>query len=313
MKPDVLVNGMQMPHVMEALEKSYTLYKLHEAKDRDALLKEVAPRVRAIATGGHHGANAELIDALPNLKIISSVGVGTDAIDVAHAKKRGVAVCNTPGVLDDDVANLAIALLIAVTRKLVAYDRYVRDGRWVKEGDPPLTRSIAGRKVGILGMGRIGQAIADKLGVFHCEVAYHTRNPRADLPYPHYPDLAKLAADASVLIVIVPGGRETENLVDRGVLDALGPDGVLINVARGSVVDEKALVEALQDGRLGGAGLDVFANEPNVPPELFAMENVALQPHQGSATIETRRAMGDLMLANLAAFFAGKELLSPLP
>jgi len=308
MKPDVLVNGMQMPHVMEALEKSYTLYKLYEAKDRDALLKEVAPRVRAIATGGHHGASAELIDALPNLKIISSVGVGTDAIDVAHAKKRGVAVCNTPGVLDDDVANLAIALLIAVTRKLVAYDRYVRNGRWVKEGDPPLTRSIAGRKVGIL-----GKAIADKLEAFHCEVAYHTRNPRADLPYPHYPDLAKLAADASVLIVIVPGGRETEKLVDRRILDALGPEGVLINIARGSVVDEKALVEALQDGRLGGAGLDVFANEPNVPPELFAMENVVLQPHQGSATVETRRAMGDLMLANLAAFFAGKELLSPLP
>lgn len=313
MKPDVLVNGMQMPHVMEALEKNYTLFKLHEAKDRSALLKQAAPSVRAIATGGHHGASAELIDALPNLKIISSVGVGTDAIDVAHAKKRGVAVCNTPGVLDDDVANLAVALLIAVTRKLVAYDRYVRDGRWVKEGDPPLTRSIAGRKVGILGMGRIGKAIADKLEAFHCEVAYHTRNPRADLPYPHYPDLAKLAADVSVLIVIVPGGRETEKLVDRRILDALGPDGVLINIARGSVVDEKALVEALQDGRLGGAGLDVFANEPNVPPELFAMENVVLQPHQGSATIETRRAMGDLMLANLAAFFAGKELLSPLP
>ena len=313
MKPEVLVNGEQMPHVMQALEKEYTLYKLHEAKDPDALLKELAPRLRAIATGGHHGADAALIDALPNLKIISSVGVGTDAIDVAYAKKRGVAVCNTPGVLDDDVANLAIALLLCVTRKLVAYDRYVREGRWATEGYPPFTRSIAGAKVGMLGMGRIGQTIAEKLKAFHCEVAYHTRNPRPEVPYRHYPDLVALAADSRALIVIVPGGRQTEKLVDRPVLDALGPEGILINIARGSVVDEPSLVAALKDGRLGGAGLDVFADEPNVPPELFAMQNVVLQPHQGSATVETRRAMGDLMLANLAAFFAGKELLSPLP
>ncbi len=189
MKPEVLVNGTQMPRVMEALERDYTLYKLHEAKDPDALLKEIAPRIRAIATGGHHGADAALIDALPKLEIISSVGVGTDAIDVAHAKKRGVTVCNTPGVLDDEVANLTIALLLAVTRKLVVYDRYVREGRWVKDGLPPLTRSIAGSKVGMLGMGRIGQTIAEKLKVFHCEVAYHTRNavarpPLSPLPRP---------------------------------------------------------------------------------------------------------------------------------
>ena len=313
MKPDVVVNGMQMQHVMEALERDYTLHKLHEAKDRDALLKEIAPRVRALATGGHHGASAALIDALPKLEIISSFGVGTDAIDVAYAKKRGVIVCNTPGVLDDDVANLATALLLAVTRKLVAYDRYVREGRWVKEGVPPLTHTIAGAKVGLLGMGRIGQAIAERLKVFHCDVAYHTRTPRPELPYPHYPELVKLAADVRALIVIVPGGKETENLVDRRVLDALGPEGVLINIARGSVVDEPALVAALREGRLGGAGLDVFVDEPTVPTELFAMENVVLQPHQGSATVETRRAMGDLMLANLTAFFAGKKLPSPLP
>ncbi len=312
MKPDVLVNGLQMPHVMEALEKAYTLHKLFEAKDLDAFLEEVAPRIRAIATGGHNGASAALIDALPKLEIISSVGVGTDAIDVAHAKERGVIVCNTPGVLDDDVANLAIALLLAVSRKLVSYDRYVREGRWAREGHPPLTRSIAGSKVGILGMGRIGQTIAEKLKVFHCEMAYHTRNPRPDLPYRHEPDLAKLAADSDVLIVIVPGGRGTEKLVDRRVIDALGPDAILINVARGSVVDEDALVAALKEGRLGGAGLDVFVDEPNVPPALFAMENVVLQPHQGSATVETRRAMGDLMLNNLAAHFAGEKLLSPL-
>lgn len=312
MKPDVLVNGMQMPHVMEALERDFTLYKLHEAKDPEAFLKEIAPRIRAIATGGHHGASAALIDALPKLEIISSVGVGTDAIDVAHAKKRGVIVCNTPGVLDDDVANLTIAFLLSVTRKFVAFDRYVREGRWVKEGVPPLTHTIAGAKVGMLGVGRIGQAIAEKLKVFHCEVAYHTRNPRPELPYRHYPDLVKLAADVDVLIVIVPGGSGTEKIVDRRVLDALGPEGVLINVARGSVVDEPAMVAALKEGRLGGAGLDVFVDEPKVPEELFAMENVVLQPHQGSATVETRRAMGDLMVENLAAHFAGKKLPSPL-
>ncbi len=188
----------------------------------------------------------------------------------------------------------------------------MRDGRWEREGDPPLTRSIAGRKVGMLGMGRIGQVIAEKLKVFHCEIAYHTRTPRPELPYPHYADLVKLATDVSVLIAILPGGAATQKIVDRRVIDALGPEGILINVARGSVVDEEAMVAALQEGRLGGAGLDVFAAEPKVPAALFQMENVVLQPHQGSATIETRRAMGDLMLKNLAAHFAGEPLISPL-
>jgi hydroxypyruvate reductase 2 len=313
MKPEVLVIGEQMPHVMAALERDYTLHKLHKAKDPDALLKELAPRLTAIATGGHHGVGAAVMDALPKLEIISSVGVGTDAIDVTYARKRGIAVCNTPDVLNDDVANLAIALLLAVTRKLVAYDRYVRDGRWVSEGYPPFTRATAGTKVGMLGMGRIGQTIAEKLKVFRCEIAYHSRRPAPQLPYRHYPSLVDLAAASDALIVIVPGGRSTEKLVDRPVLDALGPKGVLINIARGSVVDEEALVAALEEGRLGGAGLDVFADEPNVPEALFKMENVVLQPHQGSATVETRRAMGDLMLQNLAAFFAGKPLLTPLP
>lgn len=313
MKPDVLVNGRQMPHVMAALERDYTLHLLHEAADRTAFLRQIGPKIRGMATGGHSLTDAGLIDALPNLEIISSFGVGTDAIDVVHAKKRGVIVCNTPSVLDDDVANLTIMLILAVTRKFVAYDRYVREERWVKEGNPPLTRAIAGMKVGLLGMGRIGQAIADKLKVFHCEIAYHTRTPRSELPYRHYPDLVKLASDADVLVVIVPGGRETEKLVDRRVLDALGPEGVLINVARGSVVDEPELVAALREGRLGGAGLDVFVDEPNVPPELFAMDNVVLQPHQGSATVETRKAMGDRVVDNLAAHFAGRPPISPLP
>jgi hydroxypyruvate reductase 2 len=257
--------------------------------------------------------SASLIDACPKLEIISSFGVGVDSIDVAHAKKRGVIVCNTPDVLNDDVANLAVALLIATTRKIVAYDRYVREGRWVMEGSPPLTRSIRGQRIGIVGLGRIGRVIAEKLQVFHCDVAYYARHKRDDAPYPYYADLAALARDSLALIVIVPGGAATEKLVDRKVIDALGAKGILINVSRGSVVDEPALVAALQDGRLGGAGLDVFVDEPNVPEALFTMENVVLQPHQGSATVETRRAMGDLVLANLEAHFSGKPLPSPLP
>jgi lactate dehydrogenase-like 2-hydroxyacid dehydrogenase len=312
MKPEVLVNGLQMPHVMQALEARYTLHKLHEADDKAAFLRAIGPRIPAIATGGHYGANAELIDACPNLKIISSVGVGTDAIDVEHAKKRGVIVCNTPDVLNDEVANTTIALLLATTRKLVSYDRYVREGRWVSEGTPPLTRGIARKKIGIVGMGRIGQTIAEKLKAFHCDIAYYARHRRDEVPYRYVPDLVALAKESFALIVIVPGGKATEKLIDRRVIDALGPKGTLVNVARGSVVDEPALVAALQEGRLGGAGLDVFEDEPNVPASLFAMDNVVLQPHQGSATVETRRAMGDLMLANLAAHFAGEKLPSPL-
>lgn len=312
MRPDVLVTQEMMPHVMAALERDYNLHRLYTATDRDAFLAELGDRVRGIATG-HSGADAKLIDALPKLEIISAFGVGTDLIDVAHARQRGVIVCNTPSVLDDDVANLTIALLLAATRKVVAYDRYVREGRWVAEGNPPLTRTIAAAKIGLLGMGRIGQTIAEKLKVFRCDIAYHTRTKRPELPYRHYADLVSLAKDCSALIVIVPGGRATEKIVGRAVLDALGPEGILINVARGSVVDEAALVAALRDGRLGGAALDVFVDEPNVPQELFAMENVVLQPHQGSATVETRRAMGDLVIDNLAAHFAGKPPLTPLP
>jgi len=311
MKPDVLVNGEQMRHVMDRLEERYSLHKLHEAGDGAALLRAIGSKVRGMATGGR-GASANLIDALPNLEIISSFGVGTDAIDVEHARRRGVRVANTPDVLNDDVANFAIMLLLATTRSFVSYDRYVREGRWVREGNPPLTRSIAGRQVGIVGLGRIGRVIAEKLQVFHCEIAYFSRHERKDAPYRYYSDLVALARDSAALIVIVPGGPETRNLIDASVIDALGPEGILVNVARGSVVDEPALVKALEEGRLGGAGLDVFADEPNVPEALFKMDNVVLQPHQGSATIETRRAMGDRMLENLAAHFEGRKLPSAL-
>ncbi|HWT29486.1 MAG TPA: 2-hydroxyacid dehydrogenase [Propylenella sp.] len=312
MKPQVLVAGRLMPHVMAEIEEKYTAHKLYEAADREAFLREIGPKVRAIATSTFYGAPPDLIDACPNLELVASFGVGTDSLAVEHARRRGVKVTNTPDVLNDDVANLAILLLLAATRKLVAYDRYVRKGRWVRQGEPPLTRGVAGRRIGIVGMGRIGRAIAEKLIPFHCDIAYFARNRRPDLPHRYYSDLEEMARDSVALIVIVPGGKQTEKLIDRRILDALGPEGILINVARGSVVDEPALVEALQEGRLGGAALDVFVDEPNVPEALFGMENVILQPHQGSATVETRRAMGDLVLANLAAHFDGRPLPSPL-
>ena len=312
MKPDVLVNGPLVPHVMAALEENYTLHRPYEANDRKAFLQSIGDRIQAIATSNFFGVGAELMDACPNLRIISSIGVGTDSHDVEHARRKGIKVCNTPDVLNDDVANLAIALLLATTRNIVAYDRFVRAGRWPKEGDPPLSRGIAGRLIGVVGMGRIGKAVAEKLSVFHCRVAYFARTEKPELPYAYYSDLRRLAHDSAALIVIVPGGSATDKLIDRPVLDALGPEGILINVARGSVVDEPELVAALQDGRLGGAGLDVFADEPHVPEALLSMENVVLQPHQGSATVETRKAMGDLMLANLEAHFAGRPLPTPL-
>jgi len=312
LKSDVLVLGELMPHVMAALEERYSLHKPYQTPDREEFLRSVADRIRGIATSTFFGVPAELIDALPKLEIIASIGVGTDSHAVEHARRRGVIVTNTPDVLNDDVANLAVALLLATTRKLVAYDRYVREGRWAREGDPAFSRGIVGKQIGLVGMGRIGRVIATKLEVFHCKLAYFARNRRPDAPYRYYSDLSALARDSMALIVIVPGGRATEKLIDRRIMDALGPEGLLINVARGSIVDEAALVKALQEGRLGGAALDVFADEPNVPEALLTMENVVLQPHQGSATVETRRAMGDLMLENLAAHFEGRPLPTPV-
>ncbi|HMB48526.1 MAG TPA: 2-hydroxyacid dehydrogenase [Afifellaceae bacterium] len=308
MKPVILCASRLMDHAIKRLEADYDLRRLDQAEDREAFLKEVGPSVRAIATGG--GADAALMDACPNLEIISSFGVGYDNVDSEHAKSRGIAVCNTPDVLNDEVANTAIMLLLAVSRKLVAYDRYVREGRWVKEGNPPLTNGIAGKKVGIVGLGRIGKAIAEKLAVFHCEISYFGRNKQDDVSFPYFSDPVELAKACDALIVITPGGSATRHLISADVIDALGPDGILVNVARGTVVDEKAMVDALANGRLGGAGLDVFEEEPKVPEALFAMDHVVLQPHQGSATVETRQAMADRMVDNLVLWLDGKPPLS---
>lgn len=309
MATELLMVTPMMPHVMEALDRDFQVHRLWEAEDRQALLSEVGGRVKGIATNGHAGASAELMSALPNLEVISCFGVGYDGIDVEHAKTQGVIVTNTPDVLTEDVADIALVLMLGVCRRIPQCDRYVREGKWLN-GPYPLTDRLGGHTAGILGLGRIGKAIARRAEVCGMSVAYHGRREQTDQPYTFYADLAEMAAAVDYLVVACPGGAETDNLVNRRVLEALGEKGTLINIARGSVVDESALVELLLDGKLRGAGLDVFADEPKVPEALFALDNVVLLPHVGSASNETRKAMGDLVVDNLVAHFAGKPVLT---
>ncbi len=255
----------------------------------------------------------EILDGLEKLRIISNYGVGYDAINVKAAINKGILITHTPDVLNEEVATTALMLLIAICRKLIVHDRYVRDGNWGKKDKPPLTRTVDGMSVGILGYGRIGQAIARKLEAFNCKISYHARSERKDSPHRYYDNLIHLADDVTALIVITPGGQCTHHLVNADVIAALGSEGILVNVARGSVVDEDALIAALQDGSLGAAGLDVFAAEPYVPEVLFTMDNVVLTPHIGSATVETRRAMGDLTVDNLVQYFSDGQVITPIP
>lgn len=301
---DILQLAPLRPEIQAQLEARYRVHP------KDAL-DSVAGIVRAIVTNGARGPDAGIIDRLPRLEIIACGSVGYDSIAVEHAKQKGIPVTNTPDVLNDDVADLAIALMTMTARQLVASDRHVRAGKW-PSGDYPLTRRASGKRVGLLGMGRIGRAIARRAEAANNAIAYHSRRPVVDVSWRHYPDLVEMARNVDFLIAILPATPETQKIVSRAVLEALGPDGIFINVARGAVADEAALVELLQAGKLGGAGLDVFAQEPKVPEALFAMDNVVLQPHVGSATFETRRAMSQLVLDNLEAHFAGKPLLTPV-
>ncbi len=307
-KPDVLELLDVHAGTTARLDADYQLHKLWEAGDQDALLAEVGPSVRAVVTNGIAGIKGEMIERLPKLEIVGVLGVGVDSVDLETAKARGVRVTNTPDVLTVGVAELALAILLDVARKITWNDRYLREGRWPKEGDPPLSNSLSGRTLGVLGMGRIGQAIAERAKAFGMEIIYGGPNRKADLPYDYHGDPVDLAKAADVLMVSCKGGAETAGLVSAEVIDAVGPKGWLINVSRGSVVDEPALIDALENGRLGAAGLDVFAKEPDVPAALIAMDNVVLQPHQGSACVETRDAMGNLVLDNLSAHFAGRPL-----
>lgn len=310
MKPEILLVAPLMPQCMAALDEQFIVHRLWEARESDAFLREIGSRVRAIVTNGAAGAGHALIRSVPKLEVIVSYGVGTDAIDLATAKQLGVPVTTTPDVLTDDVADMALALLLATSRRLLLGDQYVRSDQWAK-GEIALTRRASGKALGILGLGRVGQALARRLTAMNMKICY-TQRHQVDVPYLFYPELLEMAADVDFLAITAAGGEGTRKLVDRRVLEALGPDGILINVARGSIVDEEALVALLQEGKLGGAGLDVFAREPNVPDELKAMPNVVLQPHHSSGTIETRSAMGNLVMENLIAHFAGQPLLTPL-
>lgn len=303
-KQPVLVLGPLMPYLLEELEKRYAVEKLYEERDALGFLQEHAGRFRAVVTSTFTGLKADMIDLLPAVEIVSSFGVGTDSLDVAYANKKGIKVANTPDVLNEDTANMAITLLLATTRDIVANDRFVREGRWARGESAPLAQGIEGKKVGLVGLGRIGSVIAEKLLAFGCEVTYHTRNKKPDVTYIHYADLVAMARDCAVLIAILPGGDATQGIISRKVLQALGSKGTFINIARGSVVDERALVELLQSGELGRAGIDVFVDEPNVPEALFGLDNVVLQPHMGSATIETRKAMADRVVSNLENYFS---------
>ena len=307
----VLMPASMPPVVVQGLEGQFKLHKAWEAPDRDAFMREVGPEIRGVALGGHTKVDAAFFDRFPKLEIVSSFGVGYDYIDAAEAGRRGVIVTNTPDVLTDEVADLTVGLLIATVRQLPQVDRYLREGRWL-EKPYPLTATLRGRKVGILGLGRIGKAVATRLEAFGLPIAYHGRNRQAGAPYEYHPSLIGLAEAVDILISVAPGSAETDRIVNAEVFRALGPDGIFVNVGRGSVVDEPALVEALRSRTILSAGLDVFTEEPNVPAELIAMDHVVLLPHVGSASVETRRAMGQLVVDNLASWFAGKGPLTPV-
>jgi hydroxypyruvate reductase len=310
MKIGVLQIEPMMPEIQSRLEASYIMHKLFEAGDQHTSVEQVAPNIRAIVTGGGLGASKEIISALPNLEIVAINGVGTDAVDLELARSRGIRVTNTPEVLTEDVADLGMALMLAVLRQICLGDRFVRDGRWVRKEALPFAHKVSRKKLGILGMGRIGRAIARRAEGFEMTITYTDLRAFDDLPYRYVSDLVQLARESDVLIVAASGGPQSRGIINTPVLDALGRDGVLVNVARGTIVDESALVAALTEGRIAGAGLDVFVDEPNVPEELLNRDNVVLQPHRASATVETRLAMGELVIGNLAAHFDGRELLT---
>ncbi len=308
---DIIVTASLPPFLYEPLKADYRCHDYHAAADRPALLAAHGAKIRGLVQGGGTVTPPSLLDALPALEIISVFGVGYDGVPVEHCRKRGIKVTNTPDVLTDDVADVAVALILMTGRGFVRANRFLHAGEWQKRG-AELTNKLAGRTVGILGLGRIGKAIAQRVSAMGMKVAYTGRKPQG-VPYAYHADLKSLAAASDFLVVACPGGAATKNLVDAGVMAALGGKGTLVNIARGSIVDEPALVQALSAGVIRSAGLDVFADEPNVPAALLAMDNVVLLPHVGSATHETRKAMGDLCKANLDAWFAGRPLPTLIP
>ncbi len=314
-RPHLLTVAKLSPLLVPQLEAAFVVHdRLHETDP--AAFAAVAPQIRAVAASGDSRVPAELIARLPALEVISVMGVGYDGVDVAAARARGVMVTHTPDVLNDDVADLALGLMLCAARQLPAADRWVRDGQWPVRGPMPLARKMSGARLGIVGMGRIGQAIAQRAMAFGMDIAYTARSAKPALPWAFVPALTALAARSDFLVLITPGGAGTRHLVNAEVLQALGKgrgEGILVNVARGSVVDEPALVEALERGTIAGAGLDVFEDEPQVPERLRALPHVVLAPHIGSATRATRQAMADLAFDNLRLHFAGQGVRTAVP
>jgi lactate dehydrogenase-like 2-hydroxyacid dehydrogenase len=307
----VLQVGPLMPIVQESIRSEYDAVRLPDsAPEREEFLQHHGGEFEVAVTSGKFGVGPDLMRALPNLRAVINFGVGYDTTDVAQAAQRGITVSNTPDVLNDCVADTAIALYLDVLRRVSAADRFVRRGDWLSAGNFPLATKASGKKVGILGLGRIGRVIARRLEGFDCDISYHSRNPVNGVGYEYKASPRELASGCDVLIVAAAGGPGSAKLVDADVIEAIGPDGYLINIARGSVVDEDALVAALLAGRLAGAGLDVFAEEPKVPEDLLALDNVVLLPHLGSGTHETRAAMAELTLANLRQFVASGSVLT---
>ncbi|TYG53398.1 hypothetical protein ES288_D09G106600v1 [Gossypium darwinii] len=308
----VLMTCPMSEYLENQLENRFNLFKLwnHSAPKPD-FLKTHSSSIKAVVGNTKIGADANMIDSLPNLEIVASYSVGLDKIDLGKCKEKGIKVTNTPDVLTDDVADLGIGLALAVLRKICVCDRFVRSGNWIN-GDFALASKFSGKSVGIIGLGRIGSAIAKRAEAFKCFISYHSRSKKPNTNYKYYSNIVDLAADCQILFVACALTEETHHIINRKVIDALGPKGILINIGRGAHVDEPELVSALLEGRLGGAGLDVYENEPNVPEQLFSLENIVLVPHVGSDTEETSKAMADLVISNLEAHFKCKPLLTPV-
>lgn len=312
MKPDILYFGSFPDATVAELNRRYNVHHYFNLPKPEDIPSDVAARIRAIATEANRGLTRALLDRLPNVEMISVFGVGTDAVDLKAAKERGIPVTNTPDIIGPEVADLAIGLMLASARQIIFADHYARSGDWTKKGPVPFGRSVGNKTCGVIGLGGIGRAIADRAAAFRMRVLYNATREKANVPYTFVGDLVELARESDFLMVACKGGPETRHLVSRAVIDAVGPTGTLINVARGSVVDEEALIDALTHKRLGFAALDVFESEPNFDQRLLDFPNVIVQPHHGTATIETRTAMGQLMIDNIVAQFEKKPLLTPV-
>lgn len=312
-RPEILQMGSYPAWDQEPLEEAFTVRRYFEADDKQAFLAEHGPNIRGIASRGELGASRAIIEACPNLEIVSVYGVGYDAVDLAACRERGIRVTNTPDVLTDDVADLAVAMMLARARGVVGAEHWVTSGNWAAKGAYPLQKKVTGRRAGVLGLGRIGMGVAKRLEGFGMQISYSARSPKEGAEaYTYIPDAVELARNSDFFFVTLAASAETRHIVNSAVIDALGPEGMIINVSRAANIDETALLDALEKKTLGFAALDVFEGEPKIDPRFLALDNVLLQPHQGSGTLDTRKAMGQLVRDNLTAHFSGKPLLTPV-